>query len=113
MGKIVGIQFKIHGKVYDFDSGPFVLNRNDKVMVITEEGPAIGRVCTDPQNRPGNMPKRPLKKVFRLATPEEIEKYERNCSTEESVYTYCLMKIKERSIPMFLKYSALVNMGLF
>jgi len=102
VSKIVGIQFKNHGKVYDFDSGPFVLNRNDKVMVITEEGPAIGRVRTDPQTRPGNMPKRPLKKVFRLATPEEINKYEKNCGIEESVYGYCLQRIKERSMPMFL-----------
>ena len=77
MNKIVGIQFKSHDKVYDFDSGHFVLKKGDKVMVITEEGPAIGCVCTEPQNRTVNMPKRPLKKIFRLATKEEIEKYER------------------------------------
>ena len=42
MNKIVGVQFKSHGKVYDFDSGHFVLKKGDKVMVITDEGPAIG-----------------------------------------------------------------------
>ena len=102
MGKIIGVQFKNHGKVYDFDSGPFVLSKNDKVMVITEEGPAIGRVCTEPKNRPVNMPRRPLKKVFRLATPEEIKKYEKNGELEDRVYSYCLQKIKERSFPMSL-----------
>jgi cell fate regulator YaaT (PSP1 superfamily) len=102
MNKIVGIQFKTHGKVYDFESGHFVLKKGDKVMVITEEGPAIGCVCSEPQVRPVDMPKRPLKKVFRLATEEEVDKYERGCRFEDMVYEYCYQKIKERTIPMCL-----------
>ena len=102
MNKIVGIQFKSNDKVYDFDSGHFVLKIGDKVMVITEEGPAIGCVCTEPQNRTANMPKRPLKKIFRLATKEEIEKYERISIQEEDVYNYCLKRAKERSLLMRL-----------
>jgi cell fate regulator YaaT (PSP1 superfamily) len=102
MNKIVGIQFKNNDKVYDFDSGHFVLKKGDKVMVITEEGPAIGCVCTEPQNRAINVPKRPLKKIFRLATKEEIEKYERSSGLEDEVYDYSLKKIKERSLPMSL-----------
>ena len=102
MNKIVGIQFKNNDKVYDFDSGHFVLKKGDKVMVITEEGPAIGCVCTEPQNRAMNVPKRPLKKIFRLATKEEIEKYERSSGLEDEVYNYSLKKIKERSLPMSL-----------
>ena len=102
MNKIVGIQFKSHDKVYDFDSGHFVLKKGDKVMVITEEGPAIGCVCTEPQNRTLNMPKRPLKKIFRLATKEEIEKYERITIQEEDVYNYCLKRANERSLSMRL-----------
>jgi cell fate regulator YaaT (PSP1 superfamily) len=102
MNKIVGIQFKNHGKVYDFESGHFVLKKGDKVMVITEEGPAIGSVCTNPQNRAIDMPKRPLKKIFRLATQEEIDGYERSCVQEDDVYEYCYKKIKEKSLPMCL-----------
>ncbi len=102
MNKIVGIQFKSHGKVYDFDSGHFVLKKEDKVMVITKEGPAIGCVCGKPQTRSVDVPKRPLKKVFRLATEEEINKYERGCRLEETIYDYCYQKIKERSIHMCL-----------
>jgi len=102
MNKIVGIQFKTHGKVYDFESGHFVLKKGDKVMVITKEGPAIGCVCSEPQVRPVDMPKRPLKKVFRLATEEEITKYERGCGFEDTVYGYCYQKIKEKVIPMCL-----------
>jgi cell fate regulator YaaT (PSP1 superfamily) len=102
MNKIVGIQFRNHGKVYDFDSGHFVLKRGDKVVVVTEEGPAIGCVCTEPQNRAADGPNRRLKKIFRLATKEELDRYDRNCCLEEDVYKYCVSKIKERSIPMCL-----------
>ncbi|MCF8084196.1 MAG: stage 0 sporulation protein [Deltaproteobacteria bacterium] len=102
MNKIVGIQFKDHGKVYDFDSGHFVLSKGDKVMVVTDEGPAIGCVCTEPQARPLNGPNRKLKKIFRLATEEEVERFEKGCTLEESVYTYCFQRVKERGIPMRL-----------
>ncbi len=102
MSKIVGIQFKSRGKVYDFDSGHFVLKKDDKVMVITEEGPAIGRVCTEPQASGGGVPKRPLKEIYRLATKEEIERFERSCGQEDRIFEYCCKKIKERSIPMWL-----------
>ncbi len=102
MNKVVGIQFRNNGKVYDFDPGPFVLNRNDKVMVITEEGPAIGNVCIEPQSRGDEIPKRTLKKIFRLATNEEIERFERSCTYERNVYEYCYKKIMERSLPMCL-----------
>lgn len=102
MNKVVGIQFRNNGKVYDFDPGPFVLKRNDKVMVITEEGPAIGRVCTEPKNRGEEIPKRSLKKIFRLATQEEIDRFDRSCTYEKNVYEYCSKKIMERSLPMCL-----------
>lgn len=102
MNKVVGIQFRNNGKVYDFDSGPFVLKKNNKVMVITEEGPAIGNVCIEPQNTGEEVPKRPLKKIFRLATNEEIESFEKNCEYEKKVYEYCYQKIMEMSLAMHL-----------
>jgi len=102
MSKIVGVQFKDGGKVYDFDAGHFVLKEGDKVMVITEEGPSIGCVRVEPRNLGPERPKKPLKKVFRLATDEEIRKYEQGGRLEEEVYQYCAQRIKERSLPMCL-----------
>jgi len=102
MNKVVGVQFRKQGKIYDFDSGHFVLKKGDKVMVVTEEGPAIGCVCSEPQQGGVSVPKQKLKKIFRLATKEEIERYERSCSLEEEIYDYCLEKIQEIGIPMCL-----------
>jgi cell fate regulator YaaT (PSP1 superfamily) len=102
MNKIVGVQFKNQGKVYNFDSGHFVLKKGDSVMVVTVEGPSIGRVCTDPQNKTAVDATQPLKKVFRLATDEEIKSYEESCRLEKDVHDYCYQKIKELSLPMCL-----------
>ncbi len=102
MSKIVGIQFKDSGKVYDFDAGHFVLREGDKVMVITEEGPAIGCVRSEPRIPGPEMPRRPLKKIFRLATEDEVRKYEQGGEIERDVYQFCLRKIKERALPMCL-----------
>lgn len=102
MNKIVGIRFKKHGQVYDFGSGHFVLKKSDKVLVITEEGPAIGEVCKEPRSPTREMPKRDLKKIFRLATVEEIKKYEDSCEMEDRVFEYCYQKIKEKDLPMCL-----------
>jgi len=49
MNKIVGIQFKSNNKVYDFDSGHFVLKKGDKVMVITAEGPLLAVSVPSPK----------------------------------------------------------------
>jgi cell fate regulator YaaT (PSP1 superfamily) len=102
VNKVVGIQFKPNGKVYDFDSGHFVLKKGDKVMVITDEGPAIGCVHTEPQAAPVGGPKRPLKKVFRLATEEELDRYDKSCEMESQVYRFCYQKIKELKLSMSL-----------
>ena len=100
MNKSIGIQFRDGGKVYDFDCGHFVLSKGDKVMVVTEEGPAIGCVCTEPQNLAKQNSDHKLKKVFRVATPDEIDRYERDCQLEKDVYDFCYIKVKERSVPM-------------
>jgi len=102
MSKIVGVQFKNCGKVYDFEAGHFVLSRGDKVMVITEDGPAIAVVHTEPHLPGGELSERPLKKVFRLATENEIARYEDGITLEKNVFGFCLHKIKERSLPMRL-----------
>jgi cell fate regulator YaaT (PSP1 superfamily) len=102
MNKIVGIKFTEYGKVHEFDSGHFVLKKGYKVLVETEQGLALGVVCTDPRSRGKDLPARPLKKVYRLATPKDMEKLDKKCQVEKEVYAFCYEKIKERSLPMCL-----------
>jgi len=48
MRKIVRIRFKPAGKLYDFDCGAFVLNKDDNVIVETEQGLGLGIVAISP-----------------------------------------------------------------
>jgi cell fate regulator YaaT (PSP1 superfamily) len=102
MGKIVGIRLRRDGKIYDFDSGHFVLKKDDRVVVNTEQGKALGIVCVEPRNVVDRKSELPLKKVYRMANKKDIEKHEKNCALETEVFSYCYDQIKEKSLPMCL-----------
>lgn len=102
MNKVVGIRFKPAGKVYDFDSGAFVLKRSDPVIVETEHGLSMGTVAIPPTPRDRKPEGRPLKKVYRLATDKDFDQHRRNLDTEKRTHTYCLKCIKELGLNMNL-----------
>lgn len=102
MNKIVGVQFQKSGKIYSFHSGHFVLKKGAKVLVETEQGPALGVVCTEPRELGEKSSARPVKKISRLANPKDIEKHEKGCRIEKEVYGYCFNRIKDRALSMSL-----------
>ena len=102
MNKIVGVRFRKEGKIYDFDTGHFVLQKGDKVLVETELGTAYGVVCTTPKDCREDGPTRTLKKIMRLATDKDTERYNKNCETEKDAYAFCYERIKARNLPMSL-----------
>jgi len=105
MKKVVGIRFKPAGKVYDFDSGAFVLNRGDQVIVETEQGLAFGTVVIQPltlDESSLSKQNKPLKKVFRLANKNDFDQREKNLETEKRAHAYCLKCIKELGLQMNL-----------
>lgn len=105
MKKIVGIRFKPAGKVYDFDSGAFVLNRGDRVVVETEQGLTFGTVAVPPvqcdESTVGGSGK-PLKMVFRLANKKDFQQREKNLNTEQQAHSYCQKCINELGLKMNL-----------
>jgi cell fate regulator YaaT (PSP1 superfamily) len=105
MKKVVGIRFKPAGKVYDFDSGAFVLHRGNYVVVETEQGLGLGTVVTPPVPYEGSAASRsgkPLKKVFRLASQDDFQQKEKILETEKTAHTYCLSCIRDLGLKMIL-----------
>ncbi|MBT8341734.1 MAG: stage 0 sporulation protein [Desulfatitalea sp.] len=105
MGRIVGVRFKPGGKIYDFDSGAFVLNLGDPVIVETERGLGYGTVARPPMEMAGEQ--RPeegktLKKVFRMATQEDLDQLQRNGDLEKIAYAQCIQYIDELGLTMNL-----------
>jgi len=103
MNKIVCVKLGRSGKIYDFDSGHFVIKPGDKVIVITEQGKALGVVCDKPKvKEEGETPKRALKEIYSIANKKDIEKYEKNCQMENEIYSCCYDVAKRLSMEMSL-----------
>ncbi len=104
MGKTVGVKLGKSGKIYDFDSGHFVLKTGDRVIVNTEQGRALGLVCDKPRAHEEDQaqPERELKQVYRIADRKDIEKYEKNCQVENEICSFCYDSIKRLSLEMSL-----------
>jgi len=102
MNRKVGIKFKSTGKVYDFDSGAFVLKPGDRVIVETEQGLGLGTVAVAPVEYEVQPSDRPLKKVYRLAQDKDFEQLNKNLAEEKTAHSYCVKCIKELGLKMNL-----------
>jgi cell fate regulator YaaT (PSP1 superfamily) len=106
MSRVVGVQFRAGGKVYDFRSGSFVLEKGTRVIVKTEQGISLGLVVTEPVRYEEWAEKHPdrgeLKKIFRLATDEDLDQQQKLTDRESRARTYCLQRIEARELPMKL-----------
>lgn len=100
--KIVNVRFRREGGIYEFYTGNFVLNEGDKVIVETRKGMELGTVCSKSRLQDGAMPNRPIKTIFRLATPEDIEKREKNERTEREAMQFFKERISDKGLPMNL-----------
>ena len=102
MGKIVGIRFKSGCKIYDFDSGAFVLKMGDPVIVETEKGLAMGNVARVPTEDDEQAPTKNLKKVFRKATGNDFAQLQKNAEIEQQAQAYCMQCINQLGLQMNL-----------
>jgi len=103
MPKVVGVRFREGCKAYDFDTGHFVLEVGQQVIVETERGLAIGTVVTPARRvEEEEAAKRQLKSVFRVADKDDIEQAANNARFEKEAYQFCLSRIQDRGLPMNL-----------
>ena len=102
MVKVVGIRFKPAGKIYDFDCGAFVLKQGNHVIVETDQGLSFGFVAKPPVSVEKSTLKKELKKVYRIANPDDLLQREKNAKLEKKAYDYCLECIKELELDMNL-----------
>ena len=102
MNKVVGVQVGKSGKLSSFDTGHFVLQKGNLVMVETGQGPALGVVCAEPRKWEEDGPPKRLRKVLRLAAEKDLERHEKNNRLNQEIHNFCAKRIKERSLPMIL-----------
>jgi cell fate regulator YaaT (PSP1 superfamily) len=95
----VGVRFRPTGKIYDFDPGPLVLARNDRVLVETERGPALGTVVVPPRVRAAV---RALQRVIKKADARDLAREDQNLQRERQHYGAALELVRTRSLTIKL-----------
>ena len=102
MAEIIGVRFKNLGKIYYFDPDGHVFERGDMAVVETAYGIECGEVATPNKDVPDSDLVKPLKKVIRPATPEDVRRAAENIEKEKRAFALCQEKIQAHQLDMKL-----------
>lgn len=78
------------------------MEKNEQVIVNTENGTSLGTVITEVKSIPIYKLPIGLKSVVRKATDDDLKTKKENEALEQEARQFCLEKIKERELPMKL-----------
>lgn len=102
MIETVGIRFKKGGKVYDFDADGNTFNKGDYAVVETVRGLECGLVARANHQINEDDVTKPLKKVIRHASSEDVKNLEENKVKEKEAFKICEEKIEAHGLKMNL-----------
>lgn len=99
---VIGIRFRRAGKIYYFEPDNVTYEQGQHVIVETARGIEYGEVVIANKEIDESEVVQPLKKVIRLATPEDDEKYKQNKIKEKEAFFICKEKIIKHKLDMKL-----------
>ena len=102
MAEIIGVRFKSVGKVYYFDPGDLMIEKGGHVIVETARGVECGEVAMGNRTIGDKEVVKPLKKVMRIATPEDMRRVGENAAKEKHAFKVCEEKIARHKLNMKL-----------
>jgi len=102
MATVAGIRFRKAGKVYYFDPTGVWPHPGDPVVVETVRGVELGETVTGAREIPDDKLIAPLKKVIRIATPEDVRRGEECAAKEKDAFVIGLNKIAAHKLEMKL-----------
>ena len=103
MAEVVGVRFRNTGKVYYFAPGDITgLEKGMGVIVETARGMEFGTISMPVTTVRDSEVIRPLKRVVRIATEEDIRKKEENEGKKQDALRLCQEKIDKHGLEMKL-----------
>ncbi|MGN1098430.1 MAG: stage 0 sporulation family protein [Clostridia bacterium] len=102
MVTVVGIKFKLGGKIYYFNPGEMELSIGENVIVETARGIEYGTVAMERKEIDDGDIVSPLKEVIRIATEEDRAHLEMNKAKEKEAFRICEEKIARHKLDMKL-----------
>lgn len=102
MKKIAGVRFKKPCKLYFFDQCNFDIKVGDYVIVETSMGKELGKVTVANREVDESKLDKPIKKIEKIATKEDLKHQTENAKKEKEAFELCNKKIKEHNLKMHL-----------
>ena len=102
MAEIIGVRFKSAGKIYYFDPDGCQLEKGSRVIVETSRGVECGEVAVPNRQVEDKRITKPLKKLVRVATQEDLERAAENRAREKQAFQLCEEKIAKHKLNMKL-----------
>ncbi len=102
MYDVVGVRFKKAGKIYYFDPGDLLIEKDDFVIVETVRGVEYGKIVTARKQVEDHDVVLPLKKVLRLADQKDRLIVDENKQAAKEAYEVCCEKVNEHQLDMKL-----------
>ena len=102
MVKVIGVRFRKAGKIYFFSPDDMKIKKGDHVIVETARGVEYGQVVLDARDVEEDKVVQPLKKIIRVATPEDDKIEAENKEKEKKAFDICIEKIKKHGLEMKL-----------
>jgi len=102
MAKVIGVQFQKNGKMYYFDAGGFAPVPGEFVIVDTVRGADLAEVIMGVREVEDTEGSENLKRMLRIATPQDMQHSADNRVREREAYGICQKKIAEHQLEMKL-----------
>lgn len=102
MASVIGVRFRNAGKLYYFDPGSLWPTAGDAVIVETVRGIEYGEVVTGVKEVSDDEITPPLRRVIRIATPEDAQHQAENRARESDAMAVCQKKVDEHKLQMKL-----------
>ena len=103
MPEVVGVRFKMAGKLSNFDTVGMALKVGDQVVVDAAHGLELGVVAVSPKQIEETT--EPPKPILRLATPEDINQATQMLEKEREALVRCREAVSQLDLPMKLLLS--------
>ena len=102
MAEVIGVRFKDVGKIYYFDPGEIQAALDQQVIVETARGVECGTVAIPNRQVEDDEVVKPLKKLIRIASPDDLHRIEENRKKERKAFRICQEKISANKLDMKL-----------
>lgn len=102
MRGIIELRIRESGNVVFYDANGLVPKSGDYVIIDAERGQDYAQVISVPESVPEEELPKPLKKIVRIATEQDVNQINENKKRTHDAFQICLKKIEERKLDMKL-----------